>query len=312
MTVFERDRVASGASGAAVGALQPLLGMRLSLRDRNLEGFAKTSQLVRDLLVEDRTWRQPGVLRLSVRPDQVERWRTNFAGLPKGLAQWREPAECRAVEPRLKESILAGVWIEDGKFVDIPAFIEALLSHADATVYEHLGVQEVERAGSGLTLVLDNGERTDFDAVVICSGAQAPAPLRGEVLELAPYMGILAAFGGIEPPAVALNHRGYISAWRDGAVLVGTVDRRPPFANEPTDATVAELRARLNEVLSDCEDARLLKVWKGLRPAMLDREPVVQRSMTMGAAWIFSGFGGRGLLLGPMLAEELAAEMCAG
>ena len=310
VTLFERDRIASGASGAAVGALQPLLGMRLSLRSLNYEGFLRTSSLVRELLVEGRTWRQPGVLRLALQDELAERWSGVMERLPAGLASWKEPADCRALEPRLSDRVRAGVWIPEGKFVDIPALIGALLSHADARVYEGVGVRGLDASATGVSLTLDSGERACFDEVVVCSGAQAPEPLRGESLTLAPYMGVLAAYGGVDAPRVALSHRGYISAWRDGSVLVGTVDRRPPFEDEPSAATIEELRGRLEAVLGPQPDAHLLKVWCGVRPALADHEPVVRRSSSLERAWIFTGFGGRGLLMGPLLSESLAAELC--
>lgn len=309
VSIFERDRVASGASGAAVGALQPILGMRLSAKDENLEGFARTSSLVRELLVEGHTWRQPGVLRLVLKTPQAERWEQAFAEIPPGTAYWLDQSACLALEPQLTRRVIAGVWIPEGKFVDIPAFIRALLSQADAKVYEKLGVQDIEEVPGGVSLVLDNGERARFDAAVVCSGAQAPEPLRDEILEMAPYMGVLAAFGGVQAPRVALNHRGYISSWRDGSVLVGTVDRRPPFLEEPSDVTLRELRERLDSVLEGAGNAHLLKVWTGIRPARADHAPVVKRSDSLENVWIYTGFGGRGLLLGPRLAESLAYEM---
>ena len=310
VTVFERNHVASGASGAAVGALQPLTGMRLSIREENLRGFFRTKALVQELLVEGRTWRASGVLRLAVADEQAERWRARFDGLPAGLARWLEGPPLRAVEPRLHEHIVAGVCIDEACMVDIPAFVHALLAVSSAQVVEHTEVLAIERVASGLELRLSGGQRAVFDRVVIASGSQAPEPLRDEVMETAPYMGILAAFGGIEPPRVSLNCRGYIAAWHDDTVLVGTVDRRMPFdANEPTEASIAELRDRLHRVLDLQAEPHLVRVWKGIRPAMRDRAPVARMAHSMDDVWILTGFGGRGLLLGPSLAESFAEQL---
>lgn len=309
VTIFERSSIASGASGAAVGALQPLPGMRLSLREQNLRGFYRTQSLLRELLIEGRTWRQPGVLRLVFKEDQAKLWSERFRALPAGLATWLEGSQLRALEPRLQDSVLAGVFMEDACMVDIPAFVEALLAVSDAKVFQNTAVEAVERVADGLELRLSKGHRATYDKVIVASGAQAPQPLRDPDISMAPYMGIIAAFAGLDPPAVALNHRGYIAAWRDNSVVVGTVDRRPPFDDEPSAASVEELGQRLHCVLNLPKLPRLMRVWKGVRPAMPDREPVARMSTQMEDVWYFTGFGGRGLLLGPALAEDLATAM---
>lgn len=315
ITLFERDTLASGASGAAVGALQPFTGMRLRLREENIRGFFRTRALLQDLLVEGRTWRETGVLRVVLKEDQAERWKSSYddslaAHVPPDFIQWLEGSSLRALEPRLADGVCAGVLIPQGAFVDIPAFVRALVDVSGATVAEHTAVHRVESKGNGL--LVEYGEdrlQGQFDGVVVASGAQAPEPLHDESLVLAPYMGILAAFGGVAPPRIAINHRGYIAAWRDESLLVGTVDRRDGFEHEPTEATIQELRTRLSDVLDVDEEPRLLRVWKGLRPAMHDHTPVVKAATALPNTWIFTGFGGRGLLLGPSLAEELAVAI---
>lgn len=309
VTIYERADIASGASGAAVGALQPLPGMRLSAREENLRGFRRTLSLLDELLVRDRTWRQTGVLRLTCADEQRGFWEERFTQLPEGLATWLEGDALRAIEPRLRDNVLAGVLIPEAAIVDIPAFVRALIDVSRAQVFDNTRVLAAEDGADGITLTLQGGCRTTFDYVVVASGAQAPDPLADADIELAPYMGILAAFTGLEPPAVAINHRGYIAGWRDNSVLVGTIDRRPPYADEPTEDSVRELRERLDTILDYEGEARLVRVWKGIRPAMADHTPLLRPSRAMPRAWYLTGFGGRGLLLGPMLAESLAEQM---
>lgn len=310
VTIFEQHKLASGASGAAVGALQPLPGMRLGLREDNIRGFFRTHQLLEELCVRDRTWREPGILRLTTDDAQRSLWEERFAQLPPGLAEWREGSHLRALEPRLTDAVRAGVFIPQGTIVDMRAFVQALVDISDARLYEGMRVHSIKEVGSELELSLSEGHTARFDYVVVASGAQAPEPLADKEVELSPYMGILAAFAGIEPPKVAINHRGYIAGWRDNSVLVGTVDRRPPYADEPTDASVRELRSRLDQVLNiEGEEPRLLRVWTGIRPALGDHTPLVRPSTEIERAWFFTGFGGRGLLLGPILAESLAEKM---
>src|SRR5690625_6683062 len=66
---------------------------------------------------------------------------------------------------------------------------------------------------------------------------------------MVPYLGIMATYKNVPPPAIALNYRGYITAWHDDSLLVGTVDRRSGFDEEPTAQSIAELQGRLETVL---------------------------------------------------------------
>src|SRR5699024_10597179 len=90
VTVFERDHVASGASGAAAGMLQPLPGMRLTYREENIRDFYFSRQLIETMLTAGETWRPLGVLRLVRNPKQEAQWRRRMQTIPAALAQWKD------------------------------------------------------------------------------------------------------------------------------------------------------------------------------------------------------------------------------
>lgn len=307
ITVFERDHIASGASGAAAGMLQPLPGMRLTYREENIRDFYFSRQLIDAMLTAGETWRPLGVLRLVRHPKQEAQWHRRMQTIPAELAQWKDADALRAIEPRLNKDICAGVFLPDACMVDVPAFIHALLNAADATVFEGARAEAIENTPKGLSLYIEGESAPQvFDHIVIASGAQAPHPIEDSAIHMRPYMGIMATFEGFEPPPVALNYRGYITGWGHDSVLVGTVDRRSGFSEEPAPQTIEELKERLHSVLDTSGAPTLTNVWKGVRPAMPDHTPRAQRASAFERVWIFTGFGGRGLMVGPRLAESLA------
>lgn len=313
VTVFERHQIASGASGAAAGMLQPLLGMRLTYREENIRDFHMSRQLIDTMLVAGKTWRPLGVLRLVRDAKQAAQWRRRMEDIPADLAQWKDADMLRAMEPRLNNEIRAGVFVPDACMVDVPAFIHALLHAADAHVFEGARAQRIEKTPQGLALHIHGEHATKtFDHIVVASGAQAPEPIEDPTIDMRPYMGVMATFAGFEPPPIALNLRGYITGWRDNSVLVGTVNRRSGFSEEPTQQSIQELNERLHRVLAVSGQPRLTNVWKGIRPAMPDHRPRAQRASAFERVWLFTGFGGRGLMVGPRLAEQLAKDIFEG
>lgn len=310
VSVFEAEHVAAGASGAAAGMLQPLIGMRLTYHAQNVQDFERSRALIAQLLLEGTHWRASGVLRLVKNPKQVAQWQRRMQEIPESLATWKNADALRALEPRLQPAFRAGVWIPDACMVDVPAFVRALLQVAEAEIHEFTRLSALEESPTGVTLWDESTKiESRFDAVVIASGAQAPQPIADPEIRMQPYLGIMATYKGLEPPPIALNYRGYITAWHDGSVLVGTVDRREGFDAEPTQQSLEELHARLQSVLVLNTPPERMNVWKGLRPALPDRAPVAQSASGYDRVWIFTGFGGRGLMVGPRMAEALAAEI---
>lgn len=313
VTVFEAHQVASGASGAAAGMLQPLIGMRLTYREQNIRDFMQSRALIASLLRVGTAWRPSGVLRLVKKPSQTEAWHRSMEAIPPTIAQWKDASMLHALEPRLQPGFGAGVWIPEACMVDVPAFIRALLEHAHADVHERTRIVAIEESAHGVCFYTDAGRHdVQFDAVVIASGAQAPEPIADPAITMAPYLGIMATYKKVPLPSIALNYRGYITGWHDDSLLVGTVDRRQNFASEPTQQSIDALGKRLHSVLNLTEEPVLHTVWKGLRPALSDRMPVAQQASGYARVWILTGFGGRGLMVGPRMAENLAYEMLGG
>lgn len=316
VTVFDAQYAAAGASGAAVGALHPFTGMRLTLREFHIEGFAFTRALLAELAGPpdapgQRIWRQTPILRLVLKDRQAERWQTRVEELRSYGVRWLERPEVAKVEARIQPGVRGGAWIEDACFVDVAAFVRLLLTHPNIALNEGVGITSLNETSASVQLAAGTAQHA-FDAVVVATGAHAPAPLPMHDLELAPYRGTLALYRGVQAPRVALNHRGYICAWNDGNVLVGTVDRHPPFSEIDEEEVLSELHQRLEDVL-DLSGERPERVlhWSGVRPALRSRTPLAERAKGLARTWVLTGFGGKGLLVGPLLGDRIAAEIAA-
>ena len=315
VTVLERDQPASGASGAAVGALHPLTGMRLSLREDNLSGFRLTRDVIAQVLPAHHVTRG-GVLRLACKPAQATLWAARCRDFEPELATWLDRDACLRLEPRLAADVQGAAWIPQGMFVDVPALVTHLLVAADARVVAATSAVEIDESGDSVRVVVDDGSGATrhavrATAVVVTTGADAPAPLTGVDLPTAPYKGELALFRGFTPPALPLNHRGYVVGRPDGSTLVGVLDSHPPFHDPGTAAVREGLLERLHAIFQPDGSPELVTRWHGVRPAMRNREPWAGRATGHDRTWICTGFGGRGLLIGAITARRVVEELTA-
>jgi D-amino-acid dehydrogenase len=196
----------------------------------------------------------------------------------------------------------------------------AALEHAART----LGVEW--KVGAGTGFVVDDGHvgavetdagRVDCGAVVIAGGAWTDAlaepfgiragirPVRGQIVHLATD-GDTGAWPILQP---LMSH--YVVPWPAGRVALGATVEDAGYDARPT---AAGLRLLFSEGLRLCPgfaDATFLEVRVGLRPTSEDDFPVLGRVPTAHNAYVASGHGANGLLLGPV-SGRMVADLVAG
>ena len=170
-----------------------------------------------------------------------------------------------------------------------------------------------------MTGVAVAGEFTHCDAVVIAGGAWTPAlakrlattipvaPVRGQIVHLR-FDGLDTSAWPIVQPILSF----YIVPWPDGRVAVGaTVE---PGAGFDARATAGGMRQLLSEVLRlapGLGEATFVEVRAGLRPVSADDAPVLGTLPGWDNAFVCTGHGANGLLLGPYSAR-LVADLVVG
>jgi D-amino-acid dehydrogenase len=188
----------------------------------------------------------------------------------------------------------------------------ATVVHGEATV---LGGPE-----GRVTTVSVDGEPVGCDAVVVAGGAWTPetagrfgvdlpiAPLKGQIVHLQ-LPGTDSAAWPIVQPVMSY----YLVPWPDGRVACGgTMEGSAGFDTRPTAAGLHELLRECLVIAPGLAPASWLEVRVGLRPASADGRPVLGRLPGWDNAYVATGHGAEGLLLGPYSAALVARSMGAG
>lgn len=259
-----------------------------------------------------------GVLALAQDDREAERHRKIAAfDLPPSLV-----TPCDASEA----SDLAGIALSQHGFfhpfagaVDPRRWVEALMQD----IPHHYGVTitGIQDTLSGVRLRDIKGEEYLADAVVLASGAGL-SQLWGKRLEpMLPLTGNAGQVSHLPPPSapafsLPLSYGGYLARSGDGRLALGASYERLEGEKEGTMPSVnryghLENHHRLPQPIQSllpCQPEN----WQGrvsIRATTPDRLPVA--GAVTSRIYVLGGLGSRGMITAPLLAEALAADICA-
>lgn len=185
---------------------------------------------------------------------------------------------------------------------------------------KHGTVNMVESVGNRVTAVVVEGESVACDAAVIAGGAWTPplaarlgvtipvAPVRGQIVHLR-LVGVATGSWPIVSPILSQ----YIVPFPDGRVVVGaTVEPDAGFDARPTAAGMRQLFSEMLRLAPGLGDATFVEIRAGLRPVSADDTPVLGRLPSWQNAYVCTGHGAHGLLLGPYSAHLVATLVTGG
>jgi glycine/D-amino acid oxidase-like deaminating enzyme len=317
VTVVERDAIASHASGANAGNLNPLYRTPPALVPQALAALAQHLELERELgrLGCERYALQPAprvhlATGATDRP-HLEEIAQAFARVPGFHATRLGRAELLRLEPRLGSDVAFGVAVTGNFAVDSGALTRAL---ADGAC--RLGGNLLTGAADGLTSTggrvtgVRLGERVvPCDAAVFATGpwvsqvqswlgVEIPVePLKGELL-------LVRLDGGA--PATDF-HLGSAAVYRRGRdeVWIGGTAQRCGFEAAPTADARAALLEAAQGIMPTLRAAQVLRHVAALRPVTPAGLPIAERAAGWENAYIANGGGMKGVLFAATMASAL-------
>ena len=313
--LIESRAIASGASGKAAGLLSPASDARAvgPLGPLWRASLARHYELVREL----ETQGAPGYgfeesPSLLITADAAEAETLRQAG----PSQWLEPDEVRARCAWIDGPIEGGLLREASAAIDPTAFTQALI-HAARTRgarVEHGRVTRLSLDGRRVAGVHVDGEVIRADAVVLAMGpwtSEAGAwlglrvpvtPLKGQILRLRlPHEPAETRFSDTDG--------NYMARKADGLVYVGTTEESVGFDETPTAAARRQILRQAGRFVSAVSRAEVVKQTACLRPLSPDGLPILGAAPGLSGAYIATGHGRAGLLLGTGSAAALAAHI---
>ncbi|HZR14928.1 MAG TPA: FAD-dependent oxidoreductase [Acidimicrobiia bacterium] len=228
------------------------------------------------------------------------------------------PDDACAMFPPLA-GVRAAYFNPRGARVDGRAMAAALVHGAGArgVQWQHARASRVRVDHARVTAVETvDGDELACGTVVVAGGAWTPEiarslgcdvavrPQRGQIVHLrvgGDGAGDTARWPVLQP---VLSH--YVVPWPDGRVALGATMEEVGFDSRPTVGGIRQLLSEGLRLAPGLADATFLEVRVGLRPVSDDDLPVLGAVPGVDGAFVATGHGANGLLLGPVSARLLA------
>ena len=326
-TVIERDAIASHASGFAYGGLSGGIPNGPQPNSPAIaEGMRLHRELARSLAEEtdvDIQFQDRPVLRLALTDDEATtlrqhlHWQQAQTGY---TVAWLDAASARALEPRIAPETVGALYVEGSADVEPYRLTLALAQAAGelgAAVRTGTVVGLRQDGGRVTGVALDGGEVVGCEAVVVAMGpwcAEASAwlglevpvrPLKGQILRL-------RAPG--EPYRLSVGHGSNYAMTKpaDGLVWTGTTEEEAGFDESNTTEARDRIVSSTLRMLPELADAELVLQTACLRPVTPDNARILGGVPTLGGAYIATGGGRQGIMMGPAMAKAVADLIATG
>jgi sarcosine oxidase subunit beta len=324
--IVERGYPGSGATGRNVARIR---AMQLT---EELTHVARACQAKYDRMGEELGFNilfyRLGYAWVLYEADEVERMRPivemhHRIGVGSG---WLSPDETVRHLPILRDGDpVAGAVLNNDAIVHHDAVVWAHLEHLARSeavrILPGTAVTAIVRGDGGVEAVETSRGRIDTPAVFngaggwstelnALAGVVAPnRPLRREVLVTAPIRRSIEAAITFYRPT-----EGWFNQTLRGEIVMGVVDPAEPSGVDQRSSwtflrRTASLMTRKAPALADVS---VIRQWAGMYDVSPDHQPLVGPTRQLEGWWQANAWSGRGMLLGPYLAELLAERFVTG
>ena len=320
VTVIERDSIGSHASGFAYGGLSPLAGAGIPgpVFELAKEGMRLHSVFGRLMPQETgivTEYRERPTLSLSFTENEVSEarraleWQQAQDGY---TVRWVDGDGAREIEPRVSADVLGAVYTEGTAEVESYKFVLALtqLAEKEGVQVRNANVTGLKRSGGRVIAASTASGDMPCSSVVVAMG-----PWSGEAsswlgldIGITPLKGQILRLRAAGPEIVcSVGWAGnYVNTKLDGLVWTGTTEEEAGFDENPTTAGRDQIMGSLLKMLPSLADAELVQQTACLRPLSADGLPILGAVPGLEGAFVATGAGRKGILLGPAMGRATA------
>ncbi|MEO5894376.1 MAG: glycine oxidase ThiO [Vicinamibacterales bacterium] len=323
VSVWDCRAVGAGATQASAGILAPYIeghegGALLDLTVRGLSVYEGFVESVRSASTTQFEFRRNGTIEIADDQDRARELKARGSLLAN--AQWLDAEALQESEPSVSANAIGGLLCPEHGYVAVSDFVRALKEAAEVNgcvFHENIPVSAVRLEGSKCVLEVGaESNSVNVDRVVLSVGSWARAldPL-GELCErVRPVRGQLLHVHSRSARAehVLWGPSCYIVPWTDRTLLLGATSEDVGFDERSTLAGVSSLIAAATGLLPGLDDASLLGVRVGLRPATADGLPIIGPSPANDLVIYATGHFRNGVLLAPLTAQLIGDLIVGG
>lgn len=324
VTVIEKNRIAFGASGYAMGLLSPLYGMGIPgpLEGLSLNGFLMHRDLAAELPdatgVDYHAHPHDSIyLSLSDEDEEGLKGIASYSGNVDGVSyQWLEKQQLRSIEPRLTPAAERGMLVQGTWVLEADKYTEALAEGAKlhGATFLDRAVTGLTRRSTGATVQTDQGD-IEADAVILAMGPWTGDAEKwlGVPIPVGPLKGQIVRMNIGGPPVTCSVHyaSNYAGQKADGLTWIGTTEERVGFDNEPTMEARERIIREVGEFFPPALTGKVVHQTACLRPVAPDGLPVIGPVPGWEGVYLSTGAGRKGIILSPSMGK-LTADMALG
>ena len=325
VALFERDSVASHASGFAFGGVVRVSGGHADAPFERLFAYSEGLHIELGASLKDESGMDTGYRRnphvaLARTEREADIYRNEYrrlAGDHSTDVRWLTHGEIAHIEPRVSADLIGGLYVGESYDVEPYRFTLALWQAAErlGAKLHNREVSSLVRSGGRVTGVHAGGQDFSAGTTIIAAGPWSGSdsgsgltslpvkPLKGQILRLrAPGPPILVSLSwGID----------YATTKQDGLVWTGSTEENAGFDETPTPAGRDTVLQSVLQVLPYLEDAELVQQTACLRPITPDGLPLLGALPGADGAVVATGAGRNGIQLGPAMGR-CAADLALG
>jgi glycine oxidase len=322
--LFDAGEPGQGTTRAAAGMLAPVNELEFQELSLLKAGLASLDLYHHDIApaLGEIGLRTPGTLEVPMQADDVAYLRRLYdfqvaQGLP---VTWLNGAEVQDAEPLVAPQIRSAIHSHYDVQVDqwqLCARLLAALRERGVQVHAHTRLRTWEVLRDQVMLDLNGGNQL-FDKLLLAIGVPDAAlasrlpykvyPIKGEMVSLVP--------SAQQPLAMTVRLRstvwgsGYVVPKPDRVVLGSTSEEKGgrPYN---TAGGLLDILRKAYAVVPAIYEMEVQEIWSGLRPATLDRLPVLDREGSS-PVYHLNGLYRHGILLGPILGKAVARLLLHG
>jgi glycine/D-amino acid oxidase-like deaminating enzyme len=322
VTLFERDSLASHASGFALGGIIPVIG---GSRQDAYEVLSNYSiGLHRDLSVELANGVGNGTMnferkasvmlvRDGAQADAMRRVYESYADDFSFDVRWLGLGELSHIDARISGDVLGGLYFGEAYEVDPYKLTLSLWQAAEQRGAQMVNreITEIAVSGGRVTGVVAGDQTFEADAIVAAAGPWSSQLLAGVGVDVpvSPLKGQILRLDAPGPPMkISLWwDTDYATSKDDGLLWVGTTEEEVGFDDRTTNAARDRIIGSAVEMLPYLEDAELVQQTACLRPMTTDKMPIIDGDAGPEGLVITTGGGRQGIALGPAMGIAAAA-----
>ena len=324
VTLFERDSLASHASGFALGALLPPFD---NSRGDAYSAMANYSVgLHRDLAgllsggagaaAVDLNFVRKASVSLVKDEAEADLMRRTYAAYADDYSvdiRWLALGELSHIDMRISGDVLGGLYVGEAYELDPYKLTLSLWQAAEQQGAQlvNRNVSEISVNGGRVSGVVADGQVFEADAVVAAAGPWSSQILDGVGVNVpvTPLKGQIIRLDAPGAPIKMLLWWGenYVTTKPDGLLWAGTTEEETGFDDSKTDEARDSIIESVIEMLPYLADAELVQQTACLRPMTPDRAPIIDAEPGPDGLVIVTGAGRNGIMLGPVMGKAAAA-----